>query len=103
MCVGSAGRAASAGENFKSAAKEAAKHIGTGPTPIEKKVGEVAVEALKAAAPFSLLGDAFILGGAGAAAIKFLEKQNSDLPKELAKDAIIGAAGAAIAPINPIA
>lgn len=122
------GQVGKAAETIKNAAKEAAKAVGTGPTPIEKKVSEAVVEAVKDAAhsvshfvqspegtaitagvllkatiPFSLLGDAFIFGGAACAAVKYMEKHNPELTKSLAKDAMIGAAGAAIAAVNPVA
>jgi hypothetical protein len=124
--IGSNSGTASTGDKFKKAAIEAAKNAGTGPTPIEKKIGDAAVEAIRDAAhtvsnfvqtpegtaittglllqttPFGpVVGQAFILGGAAYSALKYLDN-HKDIGTTLAKDAIVGTAGIAITPINPV-
>lgn len=119
------GQVGKAAEAIKNAAKEAAKNVGTGPSPIEKKIDEAVVKAvkgtvdsvskfvtspegsaitagvlMKVAAPFSPIGDAFILGGAAYGALRYIESHDN-LGVTLAKDALIGTAGVMITPAMP--
>jgi hypothetical protein len=105
--------------------KNAAKNVGTGPTPLEKELGDKFIEGAKKAVdtisdfvtspegtaittglllqvtPLKPLGDAFILGGAGYAALRYLDNHKS-LEATLAKDVAVGAGGLLLAPANPI-